>query len=577
MYANNKLIQQILFLLKANNIRKVVISPGSRHFPLSHSIENDSFFQPFSVVDERSAAFFALGLIQESNEAVAICCSSGTSVANYGSAVSEAFYQHLPLLLLTADRIPEYLGQKEDQMIKQDDIFREFIKYHGQLPVIKSEVDEWYANRIINEALIELYHTGAGPVQLNYPITEHRTDPFEVTELPVVRKITLHKADDEAEKWEAIRQKLAGKKVMIVWGQSVPESTRLTKSLDKFCEQYNAVILTDRISNCTHKNSILNAFVVLKAMTLKEQEELAPDVVLDLGGNIIFNSEIKDYLKRNSPTMQSWQIGPSAKVTDTFRRLTEIFEMNEFTFFEHLSADKKNSSDNSFFAEWNNISKTIAEPKVEFSQLYAIGQLINQLPQGSALQLANSNTIRMGHLFDIDETIKCYCNRGVNGIDGCMSTAVGYAATADKPVFLVIGDLTFFYDMNALWNRHLSKNLRILLVNNEGGAVMHLPFSSDMGKVLTKFTSAGHVTSAQGWVKSVGIKYLSATNKDETDEGISALADLTYEGPVLLEVFTKKDNDAAVYKKYMAEINRVTMADKAKQKAGKMIQSFFKR
>ena len=160
MYANNKLIQHLLYLLKANNIRKIVISPGSRHFPLSHSIENDSFFQPYSVVDERSAAFFALGLIQQSNEPVAICCSSGTSVANYGSAVAEAFYQHLPLLLLTADRIPEYLGQKEDQMIKQDDIFREFIKYHGQLPVIKNDVDEWYANRVINEALMALHQTG---------------------------------------------------------------------------------------------------------------------------------------------------------------------------------------------------------------------------------------------------------------------------------------------------------------------------------------------------------------------------------------------------------------------------------
>ena len=577
MYANNKLIQHLLYLLKANNIRKIVISPGSRHFPLSHSIENDSFFQPYSVVDERSAAFFALGLIQQSNEPVAICCSSGTSVANYGSAVAEAFYQHLPLLLLTADRIPEYLGQKEDQMIKQDDIFREFIKYHGQLPVIKNDVDEWYANRVINEALMALHQTGLGPVQLNYPIFEHRTDPFEVTELPKVRKITLHKVDDEAETWSAMRQKLSGKKVMIVWGQAVPESARLTKALDKFCEQYNCVILTDRISNCTHANAITNAFVVLKAMTLDEQEALAPDIVLDFGGNIIFNAEIKDYLKRNATKMQSWQVGPQNKVSDTFRKLTEMFEMNEYAFLEMMTAEKTGTSGNTYFEEWSNIAQTIDPPKVDFSQLYAIGELINRIPENSVLQLANSNTIRMGHLFEIDESIKCFCNRGVNGIDGCMSTAVGYAAAADRPVFLIIGDLTFFYDMNALWNRHLSKHLRILLVNNEGGAVMHLPFPNDMGKVLTQHTSAGHVTSAQGWVESIGFKYLSARNKEETDKGIEALADLSYEGPILLEIFTHKDDDAAVYKKYMAEINRVTLADKAKKKAGKMISNFFKR
>jgi 2-succinyl-5-enolpyruvyl-6-hydroxy-3-cyclohexene-1-carboxylate synthase len=576
MYANNKLIQQILFLLKANNIRKIVISPGSRHFPLSHSIENDSFFQPFSVVDERSAAFFALGMIQECNEPVAICCSSGTTVANYGSAVSEAFYQKLPLLLLTADRIPQLLGQKEDQMIKQDDIFHSFIKYHGQLPKINTEIDEWYANRIINEALIELNHTGAGPVQLNYPISEHHSDPFDVVELPIVRKITLHKSDDEAEKWDNIRKKLSGKKIMIVWGQSVPESIRLTKALDKFCEQHNTVILTDRISNCTHENAILNAFVVLKAMTIKEQEELAPDLVLTLGANIVFNSEIKYYLKKNAVSMENWQVGPEDKVCDAFSKLTEMFEMNEYFFFEKLINESVKKSENTYFNLWNQISKSIKEPNVEFSQLQAIGKLISNLPQNSVLQLANSNAIRMGHLFEIDKSIKCFCNRGVNGIDGCMSTAVGYAAISEKPVFLIIGDLTFFYDMNALWNRHLTKSLRILLVNNEGGAVMHLPLSAEKGKKLGKFTSAGHQTSAKGWVESIGIEYMSAYNSDEIDKGIATLINNDNTGPMLLEVFTKKEDDASVYKSYMAEINRVTIADRAKQKAGKMIQSIFK-
>jgi 2-succinyl-5-enolpyruvyl-6-hydroxy-3-cyclohexene-1-carboxylate synthase len=576
MYSNNKLIQQIVYLLKANNIRKVVVSPGSRHFPLSHSLENDKFFQLYSVVDERSAAFFALGLIQESDEPVAICCSSGTSVANYGSAVCEAFYQKLPLLLLTADRIPELLGQKEDQMMKQDNLFREFIKYHGQLPVINSETDEWYANRIINEAMMELHHTGAGPVQLNYPIFEHRTDPFEVEQLPVVRKITLHKADEDALVWADLQKKLKDKKVLILWGQSVRINDRLNKALDKFCEEYDTVILTDRISNCTHPNAVTRAFVVLKAMTIKEQEDLAPDFVITLGGNIVFNSEIKYYLKRSGTKMQNWQVGNEVQVCDAFQKLTEMFEMNEYTFFEKMLTGKTTSAKNSYFKSWDDIASTINEPVVGYSQLNAIGQLIAGLPKNAVLHLSNSNAIRMGHLFDIEKSVKCFCNRGVNGIDGCMSTAVGYAAAADQPVFLVIGDLTFFYDMNALWNRHLSKKIRILLVNNQGGAVMHLPFNNDMGSVLTKHTSAGHITSAQGWVESIGVKYLSAHNQDELDKGIAFLTDSENEGPVLLEVFTVKDDDAATYKKYMAEINRVTLADKAKQKAGKMIQGFFK-
>lgn len=574
MYSNNKLIQQLVYLLKINNIRKIVVSPGSRHFPLSHSMENDSFFEMYSVVDERSAAFFALGLIQESDEPVAICCSSGTSVVNYGSAVSEAFYQKLPLLLLTADRVPELLGQMEDQMIKQDDVFRKFIKYHGQLPLLKTELDEWYANRIINEALIELNHHGRGPVHINYPIFEHRTDTFETETLPKFRKISLYDAQTSNDDWSSLRKKIEGKKVMIVCGQSVPFTKRLNDALDLFCKNFSCVIITDRISNCVHSHAITNAFVVLKALSVKEQEDMAPEVIISLGGNIVFNSEIKDYVKRNAANALQWQVGPESKVCDTFRKLKDVFEMNEYMFFEKISENLLSNSNNAYFEAWSQISETVVEPQVDYSQLNAIGQLINNLPENSVLQLANSNAIRMAHLFRINSSVKCFCNRGVNGIDGSMSTAVGYAAKSDKPVFLIIGDLSFFYDMNALWNRHLSPNIRILLVNNQGGAVMHLPFKNDMGAVLTKHTSAGHATTAKGWVESVGVSYLSATNAAELKYGVDKLVDLSVKGPILLEVFTVKDDDAAVYKKFMSEINRVTLTDKAMQKAGRLLKNF---
>ncbi len=576
MYSKNKLIQHLIYLLKLNNIRKIVVSPGSRHFPLSHSLDNDGWFELYSVVDERSAAFFALGLIQESGQPVAICCSSGTSVLNYGSAVSEAFYQKLPLLLLTADRTPEYLGQKEDQMLKQDDVFHKFIKYHGQLPLIKSDIDEWYCNRIINEALIELNHHGKGPVQINYPILEHRSDTFEVNELPPVRKISLFDAFTDNNDWDSVRKTIQGKRVMIVWGQSVDISDKLYKALDNFVERFGCVILTDRISNCLHKNALTNAFMVLKSMSIKEQEELAPDVIITLGGNMVFNSEIKAYVKTNALNAKSWQVGPESVICDTFRNLTEVFEMTESYFFEKICENVNSKHDNSYFGAWKQISLAIQDPQDEYNQISAIGKLINKLPKSSVLHLSNSNAIRIGHLFNIDYSIKCFCNRGVNGIDGCMSTAVGYAAAANKPIFLVVGDLTFFYDMNALWNRHLSPNLRILLVNNEGGAVMHLPLSNDMGSVLTKYTSAGHKTSAEGWVKSLGIKYAAAHNTEDLEKGISQLVDMTIEGPILLEVFTVKDTDAAAFKKYLASINRVTLSDRAFKKAGSILKNFIK-
>ena len=578
MYTDNKLLLQIISLLKASNISRIVISSGSRHFPLIHSLENDDFFKLYSVVDERSAAFFALGLIQKTNEPVGISCTSGSAITNYGSAVSEAFYQHLPLLLITADRIPELLGQLEDQMIEQKEMFKGFIKYNGNLPVIENSTDEWYANRIINEALIELNHHGKGPVQINYPIKEHSKDKFQTTHLPKVRKITLHTSEIGKNSWEYFSKKLIDKKILIVWGQSVSLTDELINGLNKFCESYNCAILTDKISNLHHSYAIENAFIILKSLSLKEKEELFPDLVISIGGNIVFNNEIKSFLKSMPNDFENWRVGPEDKIIDPYWNLTEWFEMKEDTFFQNITnlSQHHYTAEESYFEKWREISESIEEPQPTYSQLYAIGKLLKSLPDNSILHLANSITIRMGHMFNFNHTVACYCNRGVNGIDGCMSTAIGYASESKELNFLIIGDLAFFYDMNALWNKHLQKNLRILLVNNEGGAVIHIPFDEEIGKTLSAYTSAGHKTSAKGWVESLGIQYISAHNQEETDKGIELLIDKNEDGPILLEVFTKKENDVQVFKEYLSKINRITLNERAKRKAKSVISKILK-
>jgi 2-succinyl-5-enolpyruvyl-6-hydroxy-3-cyclohexene-1-carboxylate synthase len=575
MYSNSKQILHLLSLMKAFNISKVVISPGSRHFPITHSLEADSFFKLYSVVDERSAAFFALGLIQKTNEPVAICCSSGTASINYGSAICEAFYQRLPLLVLTTDRIPELLGQMEDQMIKQDDVFKGFVKYQGQLPTVATEIDEWYCNRIINEAFIALDQHGRGPVHLNIPILAHHTDTFQTLKLPDVRKITFNAADLAETKWNLLANRLTDKNVMIVWGQSVPLSKELADPLDRFCEKFNCVILTDKISNFHHSHAIENAFIVLHALGEKDKIELAPDVVISIGANYLFNNELKAYLKPHAHKFENWFVGKEDSVCDPFWRLVELFSMHEATFLNNIVQNTAStSSATDYFDKWKDISGQIEEPNVEYSELYAIGKLIKSLPQNVGLQLANSSSIRMGNLFDFDKSIRCFCNRGVNGIDGCMSTAVGYAANSDEPVFLVIGDLTFFYDMNALWNRQLSPNLRILLINNEGGAVMHSPFPPEMGKTLAKYTSAGHSTSVKGWVESLGFKYMAASNKEEVDNAVDILTSSSLNGPAIIEVFTEKVEDVVILKQYYRSVSRVTLTEKVQRKAGRIVAKF---
>lgn len=575
MYSDNKMVLQLMSLLKQFNIRRIVVSPGSRHFAFIHSLEADSYFKLYSVVDERSAAFFALGLIQQCGEPVAVTCSSGTACMNYGSAIVEAFYQRLPLLVLSSDRIPEFLNQLEDQMYDQLDTFTNCTKYHCQLPVINNEIDEWYCNRVLNEAFIELQHHGRGPVHVNIPFISHSSDTFSTPELPVVRKITMHDAEIRKDEWKQMAQCLKNKKVLIVWGQSVQMTTSLDKAVSDFCESTGAIILTDKLSNLHNENAILNTTAVLSLLTKEERQDLLPDVVLSVGGNYLFNGEIKSFLGKS---VKNWLIGKEDKVRDPFRSLNEVFEMSEEFFFSKISEsiDYKNSTD--YHDKWMSISNHIAVPTTDYNELYAIGRLLTSLPKNVDLQLANSLTIRMSHLFDIDPSIRVNCNRGVNGIDGSMSTAVGFAADNDKLTFYITGDLSFFYDMNSLWIRHVSPKMRFMLINNGGGGVMYSPLDEEKRKTLPAHIAAGHSLSAKGWVESLGFKYYSARNKEELDNGVENLLVENSDVPVFLEVFSViNPNDVNAIKEYFRGQDRRSDVDILKSKIKGGIMSIFKK
>lgn len=575
MYSDNKMVLQLMSLLKQNNIRRIVISPGSRHFAFVHSLEADSYFKLYSVVDERSAAFFALGLIQQTGEAVAVTCSSGTACMNYGSAIVEAFYQRLPLLVLSSDRIPEYLNQLEDQMYDQLDSFTKCTKYQGQLPVIKDEVNLWYCNRIINEALIALNHHGKGPVHLNIPFIDHKTDKFSNAELPVARKITLHDAETPKEQWQQLSEKLKGKKVMIVWGQSVKHTERLNEAVNKFCEMTDAIILTDKLSNLHNPNAILNTTMVLSLMTTEEKQKLHPDVVLSVGGNYLFNGEIKRLVGTSA---QNWQIGKEDQVIDPFRSLTEIFEMSEEFFFTTFVENASFSNNSNYRAQWLHLSELMITPEPEYNELYAIGTLLTQLPKDVDLQLANSLTIRMSHMFELDPSIRVNCNRGVNGIDGSMSTAIGFGADNDRNTFYITGDLSFFYDMNALWIRHVSPKMRFMLINNGGGGVMYAPLNEEKRKTLPDHVAAGHHVSAKGWVESLGFLYLSAHNKEEVDAAVAQMLDFTIDRPVFFEVFSNiNPDDVNAMSNFYKRQDRTTGIEKFKKDAKATIKKMIGR
>ena len=577
MFSTKKNVLQLLSLLKAHRIKRFVVSPGSRHIPIVLSMESDPFFELYSVVDERSASFFALGLIQRFEEPVGVICTSGTASANYCSAISEAYYQELPLLVLTADRLPCLLDQHEDQMIHQSTMYVNVTKYVANLPVVNTLQDEWYNNRLINEALLELNHHGTGPVQINIPVADHMDD-FTVTELPWQRKINRYDLSVPEEFWKKIANRLSDKKIIIVCGEGNPLKEVELKALDSFRQKFDCIILSDKISNCHHRYAVENTFPTLQAMSHGDVEETIPDVIISIRSNYSFNPEFKSFVKRCASTkIENWYVSASGKIIDPFQCLTDVFEMNEFIFFSKISQAKEDILINHQYAElWTIISSSIEEPIVPYGHIYTIGKFLNNIPDNCILHLSNSNSVRIAQLYSISPSIEVHCNRGTDGIDGCMSTMVGYASGTDKPVFLMIGDLTFFYDMNALWNRQLGKNVRIILSNNDGGAIMHMPKRPELAtSLLPNYISAQHHTSAKAWVEDRGFTYLSAHNEKEVEEGVRKLTDLSVEGPVILEVFTDMLEDTKIFKGYYATIRRSTLEDKLKHKAIVMKRRIF--
>lgn len=558
-----KTVVQIHSLLKQFGITRVVFSPGGRHLPLIHLLEQDPDFELYNVTDERSAAFFALGLIQQTGQPAVVSCTSGTACINLASAVIEAYYQRLPLLVISGDRYIEYLNQDEDQQYDQIQSFKGYTKYQALLPRIDSDLDEWYTNRIINEALIELTHHGNGPVHIDFPVGDPFSEIFELSELPKVRKISLETAECSDLQWKRYAEFLDGKKIAVVWGQSVFPSMELEEAAEAFAKAYNAVFLTDYMSNCRLPHAIKNVPRMMRvAYKLEEREAMLPDVVIRIGANTIFNYEMKALVKQGDVTF--WQVGKEDKVIDGFRKLTQIFEMSECYFFEHLAKHATSITSSKYFDIWKCLEEESVIPHSErFDEMYVIEKLVHNLPSNSDLQVANSWSTRMSQLMNVPDEVRVNCNRGVNGIDGSMSTAIGFAATnGERLSFLIIGDLSFFYDMNSLGIKHVGTNVRILLVNNNGGSMLYKPFMQqylDKGLPMSNLGLGKHLT-AKGWVESLGFEYISATSFADFEEGMRRLTCEKSDRPILLEAFTNYYDDQKSYA--VGQVDRRDLSDK---------------
>lgn len=548
MFSVKKNVLQTVALLKAYGVKQIVLSPGSRNAPLMQTFSQDAFFECHTIVDERNAAFYALGIIQALQQPVAICCTSGSALLNYAPAVSEAYYQQLPLIVVSADRSPEWIGQMDGQTLPQTGVFGSLSKKSVHLPEINNETDEWYCNRLINEALIACTADASGPVHINIPLYEPLFDYSEES-LPEVRKIDCARPLKSVDIIPFIDKWNKSPKRLIIVGQLF-QTPELIKLLEDLATKSDCIIFTENLSNSVSPLFISNFDALLYAISEDQKENFSPDLVITLGGHIV-SKRLKHFIRQHRPKSH-WHLTESGEVVDLFQSLTDLVETDALDFFSNLLSNISGNKEKPFFDLWKNASKVIPEPTddMPFSDISATGDFLKVLPKNSALHLANSSTVRNVQLFQLDKSIKVYCNRGVNGIESTLPSVVGFASVYKEPVYLIIGDLSFFYGLNALWNIQHIKNLRILLINNGGGGIFHLLPGLNQATSLKEYVSAEHNIQARNWALAAGLNYLSAESREELKKNLKAFTDTKTNQSVLLEISINMEISKKTFQEY---------------------------
>ena len=523
MYSNKENVNILTSLLVAHGIRHAVCCPGSRNSPIVHNLNACPDITCYPVTDERSAGFYALGMSQCLKQPVVVCVTSGTALLNLAPAVAEAYYQHIPLIVISADRPQAWIDQLDGQTLPQPDALGRFVSKAVSLPEVISSPPEsggdrgglneqhWFCNRLVNEALLEKH----APVHINVPISEPLFD-YNVAELPVERKIELLPAG--------------------ISNQTLSHVCRM------FMQSKRPLLIAGQPMNPGYDEAVC---------LIGDDESYVPDLVVYIGGSIV-SKRLKRFLRKAKET---WVVNATGEVTDTFMNLTRVIQ-GDTEVVEDQIRFLLEQEPHPFVQKWETLLAKVrdhaADYQPDYSEMAAVKCFETQLMfnvQCSMFNVhyANSTAIRLANIFAQHSV---YCNRGVNGIDGSLSTAAGFSVVTEENVFCVIGDLSFFYDQNALWNQNLRGNFRILLLNNGKGGIFNLLRGLEQSPARDQFVAAEHHTSAEGICQQNNVKYLKATNMEELQQGISTLLNMESSRPVLLEVFTDPAEDERVFKDY---------------------------
>jgi len=553
---DKKTVQIIVNICAQKGIKRVVVSPGSRNAPLSIAFNRDERIESYVIVDERSAAFFALGLSQKSGEPVALVCTSGTALLNYAPAVAEAFYQRIPLVILSADRPTEWIEQDDSQAINQQQVFANFTKHNCQLPVdITCDDEAWHVNRSVNEAINAAVSGRKGPVHINIPLREPL---YGITEINSTSERVFNQIEPESQLNAAVIDELKSRlpknpKIMIL-GAFLPADVKekFTSVIQKIEKISNVVVIAEPISNIQSNLTINNIDRVLNVILPDETDDFRPDVLISFGGSLV-SKQIKTFLKNNPPA-EHWYIGKGENHIDTFRRLTALIQLEPSAFLEQLF-DSNSFAASEFSTNWQKKKLISAQKHAHFmavapwSDLKAFEIINNHLPINSDLQLGNSSAVRYAHLFEQKKLNSIQCNRGTSGIDGSTSTAVGAAAISTVPTTFLSGDISFFYDSNALWNKYLSADLRIIVLKNGGGSLFRFIPGPSGVEELEEFFEAKQELDIEKMAALYDLPFYSAADESELASILPQVFS-PHTKAVILEVITPRLENDKVLKDY---------------------------
>lgn len=554
--SDKKGIQQIVLTLAELGLKNVIISPGSRNAPLTISFNQHPQFECLSIRDERSAAFYALGKALELNKPVALLCTSGSAALNYAPAIAEAYYQRIPLIVITADRPPEWIGQQDGQCIRQENMYQNYIRKSYTLDGEATDENKlWNNMRCLNDGYAIAAQTDPGPVHFNVPMSEPLYGLAISAHFvpPILKKVATTNSIDKNELIHLQTEFTNSPKVMVLVGQQSPNEA-LNQLLIQLSKNTNTIILCETTSNIRHPEFIANIDRCIVSLKENEIKDFMPELLITLGGAIV-SKKIKALLRKYKPAYH-WNIHPFDAFIDTYKSLTHPISIAPIPFLQLLLQNFKISTEHDYKNKWIQRASLLEKKHREFmheaaySDWQVFSKIYDKIPAGTCVHYSNSSPIRYAQLFDNSFLKSTYCNRGVSGIDGCTSTAMGAASSSPEQNFVLItGDVAFFYDNNAFWNNQLPGNLKIILINNSGGGIFRIIEGPSDAQELEDFFETKHNTSAKKLVEFYNWNYLSANDEQTLGPALDHFFDSEQKNTVL-EIFTPNEVNPKVLASY---------------------------